>query len=223
MRRLMPALQQAKPVRSLVMACPHQRQWAKLIALAFGALLFSTGVQAQYKCKAADGAVTFQQTPCAASEQQERLRHAAGSASEPASGPPKDGQSAQAKLAELERRLRIREAINVGRPMVGMTQDELSQALGSPDRTNTGQYGGSQQDQLIYYRNGRTVYVYTRDGVVTAIQDQDGGKGAAPPKPCPSAREIRDIEMDISKIANRDNPQLQAELHKRLHDAKACR
>lgn len=216
--------QSASGLRAFVKPLSHLGRGAGLAVLALGALLFSAGVQAQYKCKSADGAVTFQQTPCASNEQQERLRNAPNPAADSASVAPKDGQSAQAKVAELERRLRIREAINLGRPMVGMTQDELSQALGSPDRINTGQYGGSQQDQLIYERNGRTVFVYTRDGLVTAIQDQDGGKGAAAaPKPCPSAREIRDIEMDISKIANRDNPQLQAELHKRLHDAKACR
>lgn len=41
-------------------------------------------------------------------------------------------------------------------------------------------------------------------------------------KPCASSSEIRDIEIEISKIANRDNQQLQTELHKKLIEAKSC-
>lgn len=195
--------------------------------LVLGMLLASPCVLAQYKCKSADGAVAFQQTPCASHEQQERLRKLAPSQAPETAAESSlrstEAQLNQLKLLESERRLRIREAINMGRPMVGMTRVELDQSLGNPDRINAAQYGASLQDQLIYYRNGRTIYVYTKDGIVTSIQDHGGVIGEKVQKPCPSSREIRDIEIDISKISNRDNQRLQADLHKRLHDAKACR
>lgn len=176
----------------------------------------------QYKCRQADGAVTFQQAPCAAGQVQQRLdlRVAAPASS---AAPLADHR---AQIADLDRKRLIREAIAGGRPMVSMTRTELDQAMGSPDRVNVAQYGASLQDQLIYHRNGRTLYVYTKDGVVTSIQDTEGMPAVRQPepsKPCASPREIRDIEIEISKIANRDNERLQTELHKRLLDAKACR
>ena len=64
------------------------------------------------------------------------------------------------------------------------------------------------------------------NGVVVAFDDVEAApasKRAAANKPCPSASEIRDIEIEISKLANRDNKPLQLELNKRLLDAKACR
>ncbi|WIT12245.1 hypothetical protein PFX98_01180 [Paucibacter sediminis] len=108
--------------------------------------------------------------------------------------------------------------------MVSMTRAELEGALGLPDRVNAAQYGAQQQDQLIYYRNGRTLYVYTKNGIVTAIQDTEGGGPAYQPaaKRCASSREIRDIEIRMSEIANRGNDRLQAELQKQLHTGKTC-
>ena len=109
--------------------------------------------------------------------------------------------------------------------MVGMTRRELDQAMGTSDKINAAQYGASYQDQLIYNRDGRTLYVYTKDGVVSSIQNTDSAPVVAAPlqKPCPSPSEIRDIEIEISKIMNRDNHELQTLLHKRLLDARTCR
>lgn len=118
----------------------------------------------------------------------------------------------------------VREAIATGRPMVSMTRAELEGALGLPDRVNAAQYGAQQQDQLIYHRNGRTLYIYTKNGIVTAIQDTEGGGQAYQPaaKRCASSRELRDIEIRMSEIANRGNDRLQAELQKQLHTGKTC-
>ena len=107
--------------------------------------------------------------------------------------------------------------------MVGMTAEELNLALGKPDKTNAAQYGVDSRNQLIYYRNGRTLYVYADNGVVSAIQDTEGPATPSRQTRCPSAKEIREIELEKSKIANRDDARLQSELTTRLLDAKACR
>jgi len=105
-----------------------------------------------------------------------------------------------------------------------MTREQLYQAIGTPNKINAGQYGARSKDQLIYYRNNRTLYVYIDDGIVTSLQDTDGASGAASQKkPCPSAAAIRDIEIDINKLQNRDNQALQVELHKQLKEARECR
>ena len=176
---------------------------------------------AQYKCKQDGGSVIFQQTPCPAGAQQEKiqLHH-----NVPTPVNPQAAVLSQVKAREDERRRLIQEAIANGRPMVSMTGVELERAMGTPDKINAAQYGSSFHDQVIYYRNGRTLYVYLRDGVVTSIQHTEGTPGAPiQAKPCPSAAEIRNIEFDISKISNRHNQPLQLELHKRLMDARACR
>ncbi len=184
--------------------------------------LCQSAAMAQYKCVDAGGSVSFQQKPCGNGTSQQRI-------SLPPRASPADPSASRpdykAQLQELERRSQIRDAINMQRPMVSMTRSELDLAMGTPNAVNSSLYGSSQQDQLIYYRNGRTIYVYTREGVVTSIQDTAGSPVSTgmTNKPCPTASEIRDIEIEINKIANRGNQQLQTDLHRRHQDAKACR
>lgn len=106
--------------------------------------------------------------------------------------------------------------------MVSMTRAELDDAMGNPDKVNSGQYGASAQDQLVYYRRGRTLYVYTRDGVVTSIQNTEGAPAARPRGTCGSPEDIRRIELRMSAYMNRDNQALQTELQKQLREAKTC-
>lgn len=187
-------------------------------------LVVMAPAHAQYKCTGADGAVSFQQSPCASSHQQSQIQlRDRGSPSDSATG-----QAAvdwKRKAAELDWQRTVREAIASGRAVVGMSRDQLYQAMGAPAKINAGQYGPRSKDQLIYYRNNRTLYVYVDDGFVSAIQDTSGGPLASEQqrKPCPPPSAIRNIEMEMSKLQNRDNHQLQVELQRQINDARNCR
>lgn len=190
------------------------------------ALLILAGVSApaaaQYRCRAPDGSISFQQNPCPEGAGQQKLDLRVNAPAAPAAPPDYNGP-----LSELERQRKIREAISAGRPMVGMTRAELDVALGMPQRSSSGQAGPDQNDHLLYLRNGRSIHVSLKNGVVVAFDDVDpplaASRAGSIAKPCPSAHEIRDIEIEINKLANRDNKPLQLELNKRLLDAKACR
>lgn len=172
-----------------------------------------------YRCQQDNGRTSYQDTPCATGTQK-KVDNPASAA--PASTPSSPAPDFKPQLAELERKRLIREAISTGVPMVSMTRAELNEAMGSPDKLNSNQNGATSQDQLIYYRQGRTSYVHIKNGVVTSIQYTQGAPSTQPRKSCPSEYEIRRIEIDISKFYNRDNRALQAELRKRLSDAKGC-
>ncbi|MDM4768057.1 DUF4124 domain-containing protein [Pelomonas sp. SE-A7] len=176
---------------------------------------------AQYQCRLADGSLSYQQQACPSGAAQQKLELRDQRPGAPASAPDYAGQ-----LRELEQRRLIREAISAGRPLVGMTRAELDAALGSPLRSSQGQIGADQTEQLSYQRPGRSLHVSLRNGLVVAFDDVDRGprsNGQQLAKACASPREIRDIEIEINKLANRDNKPLQLELNKRLLDAKACR
>lgn len=184
-------------------------------------LALSLPATAQYRCRAPDGSTSFQQNPCPEGHGQQRLDVRVDQAAQTVKSQDYSGQ-----LSELERQRKIREAVAAGRPMVTMTRAELDAAMGLPVRSSSGQLGADSTDQLQYQRFGRSIYVSLRNGVVVAFDDVEPPAPRASQsssKPCPSAREIRDIEIDISKLANRDNKPLQLELNKRLLDAKACR
>lgn len=184
-----------------------------LIILAFPAT-------AQNKCKQSDGTTVYQQAACANSTKQESLRVFAAPPEEVASSA---RPNFRAQINELDRKQAIRDAIAAGRPMVTMTREELQLAMGSPDKLNAAQYGSRTHDQLIYYRNGRTLFVYTENGVVSSIQNTEGTATATRQRQCPTATQIRDIEIEQSKLANRDDAELQSNLAARLLDAKSCR
>lgn len=186
-----------------------------------GLLALSLPAAAQYRCRAADGSLSFQQSPCPQGSSQQKLELRADAPATP--GAATDYKS---QLNELERQRKIREAISAGRPMVSMTRTELDLAMGSPQRSSSGQVGADLTEQLLYQRGGRNIHVSLSNGIVVAFDDVEpapGSRAAPAAKPCASAREIRDIEIEINKLANRDNQPLQLELNKRLLDAKACR
>jgi len=184
-------------------------------------LALSLPAAAQYRCRAADGSISFQQQPCPEGAGQQKLELRIDAPATPGTAPDYKGQ-----LSELERQRKIREAVAAGRPMVSMTRTELDAAMGAPVRSSSGQVGPDLTEQLLYQRAGRSIYVSLSNGVVVAFDDVEAAPSARPApaaRPCASAREIRDIEIEISKLANRDNKPLQLELNKRLLDAKACR
>ncbi len=167
----------------------------------------SSPALAQFKCTAADGSVTFQQVQCPAAEAGERLKISV----QPT---PEDSRPEY-----------IRQAIAEQKIAIGMTRAELDRVMGTaPDSVNASLFPTGRHDQLVYRQPGGTLYVYTENDVVTAVQTTQ-----TPPAPkierpvrtvkfCPSQADIRHIEIEQSMIANRGNDQLQAELA-REHDA----
>ena len=154
--------------------------------------------QAQvYKCKDAGGRTVMQQTPCAGGAGQKLDVR-------PASGHQSGGGAAQAQL-ELERLKAETEtmaAIREGRPAVGMTRQQLEQAMGAPVTVNANNYNGVLKDQLVFEKGSDTWYVYTSGGVVESIQHRPGLSAArAHKKPCPSERDLRDAQVSANSLS----------------------
>lgn len=177
---------------------------------------------AQFKCVGPNGAVSFQQAPCAQKERQQALDFKALPPTSAGPSPESIAKANAAKNADLDKRLAIRAAIEERRPMVGMTIDELGQAMGTPTVENRAQYGTEMQDQLIWYRNGRTIYVYTKNGLVTSIQDVAGAPTQKKQGTCLNSRQIRDLEIEASTFYAKNNAALQLDLSRRIADAKTC-
>lgn len=167
-----------------------------------------------------DGQVVFQDTACPGKGETLVVRPASGHAQPLAS----DAAALKLKseLAAVNRRAEVRMAIERREPLVGMTQDELLEAMGQPDRANMANYNGVPHNQLIYERGNRTLYVYTNAGVVTAIQNTEslGGTRRASVR-CPSPMEIRSMETSASSITLSEAER--AERLKQLDEARKCR
>ena len=174
-----------------------------MMCLAAAALPASAQV---YKCKVGDK-TAYQDQPCGSTQRVMKVSQTAPAA------PQKEN------LADMQYRAQIMEGIRTGYPVVGMKQSELSRAMGSPVRVNSGNYGGSTADQLIYNRNGRTIYVYVRDGVVSSYQDTEGIPTRQ--KSCPTEKEVEDWEFDKNLIKNRDGDR-QEKLQNRIDKARKC-
>lgn len=189
----------------------------KIRYIVIGSLMLGVAASANaaYKCKRPDGSVAFQDLPCPSETTAERIRL-----------PPPNTIGAAADRPE-----HIRAAIAGRRPEVGMTIAELERAIGAPDKVNAAQYGREFKDQLIYYTETRTIYVYTTNGIVTAVQNTEGGRPtqrvsreqySPPRKDCPSEGAISDLEFEIRKTSNRGQPRVLAELYRQLGEARAC-
>lgn len=184
------------------------------------------------KCRQPDGSIVYQQGPCGGAQTDARSSGTSATSranAAPASsdaGTDAGARAAQLKLkkevADVEHRQKVRYAIESRQPMVGMTRQELDLAMGPPSKVNASQYGARLKDQLIYERGERTLYVYTENGMVTAIQNW-GTIGARDKPPCPTAAQIRDLEIEASKFTNRGDERKQADIAKKLEKARACR
>jgi hypothetical protein len=183
-------------------------------------VLASAAASAQFKCRQPGGAVSYQQLPCPVGAAQQEVQLKAARPDGAASAAPPDFK---AQIVELDRPRAIREAIDAGRPAVGMTRGELDLAMGRADRTLETEAGSKPREQLSYFRNGRTFTVDVLAGVVTSVRNDPGVPAAARRPDCPGEREIRDLETELSKIAVRDKPREQARLTRRLDAARACR
>ncbi len=192
---------------------------AVLTAVLTAVLLIHSGpARAAWRCVGPAGAVSFQDAPCLPGQRQDSIQ---------ATRPP-SGLSA----AAADRSRRIDAAIVAGRPIVGMNRREVDRTFGSaPDRVAQGQYPGVIRDELTWERSDRIWVVTLDNGLVVGVESREprppravsAASSGAQTRACPSAAEIRDIEMRINMYVNRDQPQLQAELARQLREARGCR
>lgn len=120
-------------------------------------LMAASAAQAQYKCTTPAG-VTFQQIPCPKEATERRVG-------------PKPEAPPEKPWISPDRPEHIRKAFEQGLIVPGMFMFEVRQLIGrDPDRVNTTGTAGGETQQLIYGAAGRTMYLYTAGGVVTAFQ-----------------------------------------------------
>lgn len=155
------------------------------------------------KCTAPSGRVSYQDAPCAGQGEALELRPASGTASaqEKSAPTPKDWK---AKSAQADTRLAIQAAIMRREAVVGMTFAQLEQAMGLPNRINTGEYKSGSTQQRIYERGSTTWYVYTESGLVTALQTSVMPRSKAALRRCPNPVEIAAAETSASSITLSD-------------------
>jgi hypothetical protein len=115
-------------------------------------MVSSQTVMAANKCTAADGSVSFQDSPCAVATKGEvvKLDHVQPS---------------------TEHDARIGAAIAAGRVRTGMTAAEVKRSWGSPSKINAsvGSYG--KHEQWVYEReNYKNQYLYIQNGILTGMQ-----------------------------------------------------
>lgn len=188
------------------------------------ALLLPIGSIAANKCTV-DGKTVYQDTPCASGGAKVDTR-ANGAIAEDEEPAPERGRAYRREGGERQERRKVdHQAVTLGmatgKPVVGMTQNQLNIAMGSPNRRNTGDYGSTQSDQLIYERQGITYYVYVRDGVVSSVQSSEGYRtSVGSSKRCPTSIEIRNMQT----TANSDsiNESQRRELLREIRSAKNC-
>lgn len=145
------------------------------------------------KCTGADGKVSFQDAPCVGKGEAITVRPAAAPSSTNSAAPDWKRLS-----AESDKRLAVLASIDRREPAIGMTFEQLQQAMGLPNRINTGEYKTGSTQQRIYEQAGKTWYVYTDGATVTAVQASIGPVTQS--GPCPSGLEIRNAETSASSM-----------------------
>lgn len=122
------------------------------VCAVLGVLPATVWAQAAYRCTAADGAVTLQQTPCSAGAQTKL---------EVAPAPRPDSRESRVAFA-----IALREVF------IGMTDEEVARSWGRPSNINrtVTKYGSSEQ--WVYDRGGigRGQYLYMENGTLRSIQ-----------------------------------------------------
>lgn len=170
------------------------------------------------KCTGPDGKVVYQDAPCQGKGEAISATPAAGAAQQQAAQGP---QNWKLKAAQADERVRIRSAVLAGVPALGMTGIELEQALGLPDRINTGEYSSGSTQQRIYEQKGGTWYVYTDGLKVVAVQhSMTPGARQQSSGPCPSLVEIRSAETSASSITLSDAEKV--ERLKQIAEMRRC-
>lgn len=170
------------------------------------------------KCTGADGAVVFQDAPCAGKGETLTVRPGSGHANANTSA---SAARTKAEIAGIEWRSNVDAAIARSEPLVGMTRAELDKAMGAPTKVNADNYAGKLKDQIIYDRPQQSWYVYTEGGIVTAIQHRPGASQASTTNVrCPTSFEIRSMETSASSITLSDAERIQR--RKEIAEARKC-
>jgi len=184
----------------------------QMMALAFLAVGVSHAQAQVYKCPDPHGRTVIQQAPCTGGQELEV---------KPASGYDNPANAARARQrAEREGNAGdILLAISEGRPAIGMNEDQLRMALGTPTRINRANYGGRTSDQWVYYSRGQSWFVYVRDGRVSSFQNSET-TSTGPSRACPSALEIRNMETSASSVTI--TQEQRRALQRQVAAAKAC-
>lgn len=194
-----------------------QSTTASALALAIGAFACSP-VWAINKCTI-DGQVVFQDTACPGKGEALKVSPASGHALSAAAD--ESAARAKAEVAAVNRRADIRAAIERREPVIGMSESELLQAMGQPDRANLANYNGTPHNQLIFERGARTLYVYTDSGFVKAIQNTESTAGARRAAVrCLTPMEIRSMETSASSITLSEEERVQR--RKEIAEARKC-
>lgn len=126
----------------------------KTIAAAALLTIATAPAWAVNKCTGPDGAVVFQDAPCAGKGESIAVKPAAGSLS-----------SVTPRAAN---------AIAQGKVFVGMTADEVRRSWGAPTKINSTLSGSGSSQQWVYDRgNFKSQYVYLDNGIVSTIQSPE--------------------------------------------------
>lgn len=175
-------------------------QVAKMLLMAGAFLAAAAPAAAVQKCTGPDGKVTFQDAPCAnGSGEKLHIRPASGQGGGNAAT-----ADAEARLRKLKRDNEMAEAIRTHKPLVGMSEAQLQEAMGPPTKVNANNYKGVQSTQVIYERPTESWYVYTTDGFVDSIQHRPGAPLAnarpAANARCPTEFEIKNAITSASSM-----------------------
>ena len=101
-----------------------------------------------------------------------------------------------------------------------MTFPQLEQAMGLPNRINTGEYKSGSTQQRIYERGQTTWYVYIDEALVTAVQTSVNPGAKSNPTICPSSVELRAAETSASSITLSDAEKV--ERLKQIREMRNC-
>ena len=200
--------------------------------LVAGAALFAAppALAQVNKCRQPDGSIVYQQGPCGGAQTDARSSGTPPARTNATAAPSDAGADAEARAAQLklkkeiadvEHRQKVRTAIESRQPMVGMTRQELELAMGPPEKVNFWQSRRGQDEQLVYRRDGRMLLVYLEGNKVHRISNYDDSS-ASKKTACPTAAQIRDLEIEASKFTNRGDERKQAEIARKLEKARAC-
>ncbi|WP_426107692.1 hypothetical protein [Massilia sp. TSP1-1-2] len=169
-----------------------------------------------FRCTQAGGKMAYQNTACDSGDQRAIRAPSVTPVNE--SSTVQDYKRQAARLAEREH---VRDAISRREALVGMTRDELRDALGNPARSNSSVSASSTMDQLIFERPGRIIYVYTQNNIVTRIDT--GARSAPLVIPCPDERARRKLDIDASNYYLRGNAEAQQNIRDRQAEVARCK
>lgn len=189
-----------------------KRLWLRSTAIACSMATCAAANAQVFKCPDAHGRTVIQQAPCTGGQELDV---------KPASGHDNPANAALARQ-RAERDGNAQEillAIAEGRPAIGMNEDQLRMALGTPTRINRANYQGRTSDQWVYYSRGQSWFVYVRDGRVSSFQNSETTR-TGPSRTCPSAIEIRNMETSASSVTI--SQEERRTIQRQIAAAKAC-